>query len=50
LIVPLAKLALFDGSLRSLRCSLPAAVFVVSDETTAWEISSVLGPFRRLLL
>jgi hypothetical protein len=36
LIASLAKLALFDGSLRSLRCSLAAAVFVESDETSVW--------------
>jgi hypothetical protein len=34
LIAPLAALAVSDGSLRSLRCSLGAAVFVGSDETT----------------
>jgi hypothetical protein len=33
LIASLAKLALPKGSLRSLRCSLEAAVFVESDET-----------------
>jgi hypothetical protein len=34
LIASLAKLAVSNGSLRSLRCSLEAAVFVESDETT----------------
>jgi len=36
-IACLAKLALFDGSLRSLRCSRGAAVFVESDETALFE-------------
>jgi hypothetical protein len=40
----------FNGSLRSLRCSLRAAVFVESDETMCRRISSVLEAFRRLLL
>jgi hypothetical protein len=38
LTAPLAKLALSDGSLRSLRCSPGAAVFVESDETTVLEM------------
>jgi hypothetical protein len=37
LIASLAKLAVSDGSLRSLRCSPVAAVFVGSDETTVSE-------------
>jgi hypothetical protein len=51
LIASLAKLALLNGSLRSLRCSPGAAVFVESDETTVSETSApVLDAFRRILL
>jgi hypothetical protein len=50
LIASLAKLALSNGSLRSLRYSPGAAVFVESDETSCLRISSVLKAFRRLLL
>ncbi len=50
LIASLAKLALLNGSLRSLRCSLCAAVFVASDETTLLETQLALARFRRLLL
>jgi hypothetical protein len=50
LIAPLAKLALSNGSLRSLRCSPEAAVFVGSDETIVSENRLFLEAFRRLLL
>jgi hypothetical protein len=50
LIAPLAKLAVSNASLRSLRCLLGAAVFVGSDETIVSQISSVLEAFHRLLL
>jgi len=39
-----------DGSHRSLRCSLEAAVFVGSDETIVSKNSSVFEAFRRLVL
>jgi L-rhamnose isomerase len=39
-----------DGSLRSLRYSLGAAVFVGSDETIVLEYQSYSTAFRRLLL
>jgi hypothetical protein len=40
----------FDGSLRSVRGSPGAAVFVESDETTVSENQLILDAFRRLLL
>jgi hypothetical protein len=43
-------LAVPNCSLRSLRCSLEAAVFVGSDETIALEIRFALDAFRPLLL
>ena len=50
LIASLAKLALSNGSLRSLRCSLGAAVFVEADKRLFQRTSSALDAFRRLLL
>ena len=50
LIASLAKLALSNGSLRSLRCSLGAAVFVEADKRLFQRTSSALEAFRRLLL
>ena len=50
LIAPLTAFALSHCSLRSLRCSLEAAVFAESDETIVSLISSVLDAFRQLLL
>jgi len=50
LIAPLAALAVPDCSLRSLRYSLGAAVFVGSDETIVSKSGSLLDAFRRLLL
>jgi hypothetical protein len=46
----LAPLAASNGSLRSLRCSLEAAVFVGSDETIVSEDQLLLDAFRRLVL
>jgi len=50
LIAPLTAFALSHCSLRSLRCSPAATVFVESDETIVSLISSVLDGFRQLLL
>jgi len=50
LIASLVKLAVFNGSLRSLRCSPEAAGFVDPTKRSCRRISSVLEAFRRLLL
>jgi hypothetical protein len=50
LIASLARLAVSNGSLRSLRCSPEAAVFVGSDEMIVSENQLCLEAFRRLLL
>jgi hypothetical protein len=50
-IASLAKLAVFNCSLRSLRCSPGAAVFVGSDETIRVAENALFSEvFRRLLL
>jgi hypothetical protein len=49
-IASLAVLALSEGSLRSLRFSLEAAVFVESDETIVSPNQLWCEAFRRLLL
>jgi hypothetical protein len=50
LIAPLAKLAVSNASLRSLRCSLGSRRLRRIDETIVSQISSVLEAFHRLLL
>ena len=50
MIASLGRLAVSNCSLRSLRCSLEAAVFIGSDETTLSGNQLYFDAFRRLLL
>jgi hypothetical protein len=50
LIASLAALAAYDGSLRSLRCSPGATVFVGSDETIGTQNQLSFDASRRLIL